>query len=169
MPALPGQAAMHQSTRPQRRLPTPRTPRAAGPRPRRAADPRVEGPLRGPLRHRGHRQRIRPRTRHAPLPPPRPTQGTPAARTHRHRSEHRRTQRPAGDRGNPHTETTDRLPDLPGPTRNPAVEALANPRNLTSITKITDRVKLRLRYDAGGTATKAARTHRELEPVSPAH
>ncbi|MGB8944923.1 MAG: hypothetical protein WCD21_32530 [Streptomyces sp.] len=48
-----------------------RTPRPATPRPRRAADPRLEDPLRGPLRSRGHHQRIAARGSKASPGPPR--------------------------------------------------------------------------------------------------
>ncbi len=55
--------------------------------------------LRPPLRSRGHHQRVRPRTRHAPLPLPRTAESPPATRTHGHRREHRTTQHPVSDRG----------------------------------------------------------------------
>jgi hypothetical protein len=42
----------------------------------------------------------------------------------------------------PPPQTADRLPDLPGPARNPTLEVLANPGYLTSTAKITDRVKI---------------------------
>lgn len=53
-------------------------------RPRRAADTRLEDPLRGPLRGGGHCQRVRPRPRHASLPLPRAGQSPPPARSDRH-------------------------------------------------------------------------------------
>ncbi len=52
----------HHRQRPDSGLSPARTPRPAIPRPCRAADPRLEDPLRGPLRSRGHHQRVHPRT-----------------------------------------------------------------------------------------------------------
>lgn len=80
-------------------FPPARAPRPATQRPRRAADTRVEGPLCGPLRSGGHGQRVRPRTRHAPLSLPRAEQSPRPARPDGHRHQHRAPQRTAADRG----------------------------------------------------------------------
>ncbi|MDQ0772759.1 hypothetical protein QF026_001225 [Streptomyces aurantiacus] len=47
------------------------------------------------------------------------------------KGKHRTTQRPVSDRGILFTETADRLPDLPGPERDPPVNVLVNPRHLS--------------------------------------
>ena len=142
VPAVPGPTPVHQGPRQERGLSSTRTPRPADPHPSRAADTRMEDTLRGPIQRGGHRQRVRPRPRHAPLPLPRSAESPPVARTHGHRSEHRTPQQPAGSRGTLLPETTDRLPDLPGSARHPPVAVLAHPRQLTTNTKIADRVKL---------------------------
>ncbi len=57
----------HSRERPATGLAPARTPRPASPRPHRATDTRLEGPLRGPLRSGRHHQRVRPGTRDAPV------------------------------------------------------------------------------------------------------
>jgi hypothetical protein len=103
VPAVSGPSPVHRlpRRRPERGLSPARTPRPASPRPHRAADARLAGPLRGPLRSGGHHQRVRPRTRHAPLPLPKTAKSPPTARTHGDRREHRTPQRPATDRRPP--------------------------------------------------------------------
>ena len=122
----------HRRQRPDRGLSPARTSRPATPRPRRAADTRVEDPLRGALRGGGNRQRVRPRPRHAPLPLPRTGKSPHPARPDGHRREHRAPQRTDTDRGSTHTPPADRLPELPRPARTTPAEVLANPRHLTS-------------------------------------
>jgi hypothetical protein len=157
-------------------FPPARTPRSASPRPCRAADARAESPLRGPFRSGGHHQRVRPRTRHAPLPLPRTAESPLTARTHSHRREHRTTQQPVSGRGSIATETADSLPDLPGPQRPAPAEILANPRNL-SLTRQDPRqsqvkVTLSLSYPSwesrakSGGRRKVARGRRRSEQAA---
>lgn len=131
--------------------------RPTSPCPQRATDTRVEGPLRGPLRSGGHHQRVRPRTRHAPLPLPRTARNSLATRTHGYRREHRTPQRPGTSRGSPFSTAADRFPDLPGPPRDPPVEVLADPRHLISTPKIPDRVRPGLQGLHQSTATPTSR------------
>ncbi|MDF2260273.1 transposase [Streptantibioticus ferralitis] len=51
---------------------------------------------------------------------------------HGHRREHRAHQRSAADRRSNPAQAADRLPELPGPTRDPPAEVLASHQRLTS-------------------------------------
>jgi hypothetical protein len=110
------------------------TPRPATPRPRRAAVTRLAGPVCGPLRSGGHHERVRPRTRHASVPLPRTAEGPPATCVHGDRREHRTSQRPATIRRNNPTPATDRLPRLPGPTRDPSTRARSPTESSSGVT-----------------------------------
>lgn len=59
-------------------------------------------------------------------------EGPPAARVHSHRREHRAPQRTVIDRRSTPVPTTDRVPELPGPTRDLPPEVLAGRQRLTS-------------------------------------
>jgi hypothetical protein len=95
VPALPGASQVHHlpGLGSQRGFPTARTTRTAVAQPRRAVGTGLAQALRAALRNRGNDLRVRPLPRHATLPVPRPAQGSPAARVHRHRRQ-RRTPQP---------------------------------------------------------------------------
>lgn len=85
----------------------------------------MAGPLCGPLRSGRHHQRARSRTRHAPLPLPGTAESPPTARVHSHRRKRRAPQPTAADRRSTPVAAADRLPELPGPARDPPAEVLA--------------------------------------------
>ena len=94
--------------------------------------PPTGSPVCGPFQSGGHRERVRPRTRHASMPLPGTTQGSSATCLHRDRREHRTPQRPTTIRRDHPGPTTNRLPGFPGPTRDSSTEVLARRQQLIS-------------------------------------